>query len=280
MILWSVHPRVGGEHHFFCGAGGGITGSSPRGRGTHGDADRLDLRLVHPRVGGEHCTRGCWPICEHGSSPRGRGTHLPADGHRAHVRFIPAWAGNTAAPPAVQIPPAVHPRVGGEHLQWRSAHWPADGSSPRGRGTHGGTAYAAWSFRFIPAWAGNTLRPLAPAATRAVHPRVGGEHNASSTTSRRTSGSSPRGRGTHRSLTVSQRIGRFIPAWAGNTARLDFVAAQVAVHPRVGGEHFLSKPLMYEGSGSSPRGRGTLWHPASGTPPQRFIPAWAGNTQT
>ena len=73
------------------------------------------------------------------------------------VRFIPAWAGNTALVTAAIAPLAVHPRVGGEHSISDCSIEVEGGSSPRGRGTlmFGGQPFRA--FRFIPAWAGNTL---------------------------------------------------------------------------------------------------------------------------
>ncbi len=50
-------------------------------------------------------------------------------------------------------------------------------------------------------------------------------------------GSSPRERGT-RGLEGGQVAdGRFIPAWAGNTATVGRISRTIAVHPRVGGEH-------------------------------------------
>ena len=51
---------------------------------------------------------------------------------------------------------------------------------------------------------------------------------------------------------------RFIPAWAGNTAVVDWMNATVTVHPRVGGEHHRRRGVAGSAAGSSPRGRGTL----------------------
>ena len=52
----------------------------------------------------------------------------------------------------------------------------------------------------------------------------------------------------------------------------------IAVHPRVGGEHFVGFLHIFLGNGSSPRGRGTLNKRSTLMGKKRFIPAWAGNT--
>ena len=52
----------------------------------------------------------------------------------------------------------------------------------------------------------------------------------------------------------------------------------MTVHPRVGGEHADDPDDPRRGNGSSPRGRGTLELALSARRPDRFIPAWAGNT--
>ncbi len=49
-------------------------------------------------------------------------------------------------------------------------------------------------------------------------------------------------------------------------------------HPRVGGEHVPATTAFWSRPGSSPRGRGTLWHPTTTNWIWRIIPAWAGNT--
>ena len=114
--------------------------------------------------------------------------------------------------------------------------------------------------------------------TGTVHPRVGGEHTRPAPASSGKSGSSPRGRGTPEFNSDSQESNRFIPAWAGNTrsATLDYGAR--TVHPRVGGEHNDTLFAALEAAGSSPRGRGTLTFSVPELVPNRFIPAWAGNT--
>ena len=51
-----------------------------------------------------------------------------------------------------------------------------NGSSPRARGTHQFRGFDRNYGRFIPACAGNTQRSADRSRSRAVHPRVRGEH--------------------------------------------------------------------------------------------------------
>ena len=69
----------------------------------------------HPRVGGEHFSPVAMPRALSGSSPRGRGTHPADRRPVPVGRVIPAWAGNTREPGPPRPGPAGHPRVGGEH---------------------------------------------------------------------------------------------------------------------------------------------------------------------
>ena len=212
-----------------------------------------------------------------GSSPRGRGTARRIQRTRRHPRFIPAWAGNRHGRGLQRLAPAVHPRVGGE--QWlQPAHQPSHpGSSPRGRGTGRRWQDARSGRRFIPAWAGNSRERMSYFFLYPVHPRVGGEQRRRELRLRTLGGSSPRGRGTGHAASSCACVQRFIPAWAGNRYQANPALDVHAVHPRVGGEQRLSLDMPEGNSGSSPRGRGTVYaHPDHGKE-ARFIPAWAGN---
>ena len=275
-----VHPRVRGEHQDSLVSLPSLAGSSPRARGTPGQprvaavAGRFipacagntyltptywEMATVHPRVRGEHVLADEALRVGDGSSPRARGT---PGGFPAGVplsRFIPACAGNTAAWHGWSTPPAVHPRVRGEHTRRRRARRSGRGSSPRARGTQQRHVADHVVRRFIPACAGNTRRRGRSARRLAVHPRVRGEHVAHRATNMVPRGSSPRARGTPRWRCRSRLRPRFIPACAGNTRSDCAIASVPAVHPRVRGEH--------------ERGELRLRHL------RRFIPACAGNTQ-
>ncbi len=133
----------------------------------------------------------------------------------------------------------------------------------------------AW---FIPAYAGNTVSPDPLMTLRAVHPRVCGEHSWFSVLAVITTGSSPRMRGTLRTICFSMDFHRFIPAYAGNTGSSLASASMASVHPRVCGEHYLKGLFERVIFGSSPRMRGTLQGAAKMVLHHRFIPAYAGNT--
>ena len=72
-------------------------------------------------------------------------------------------------------------------------------------------------------------------------------------------------------------IGRFIPAWAGNSRMRGPTPPETTVHPRVGGEQHFDALHELPQFGSSPRGRGTVDTPLCRVSLARFIPAWAGN---
>ena len=152
----SVHPRVCGEHpkhkQIYCEP----FGSSPRMRGTRGRAAMSPRpnrfipayagntqwtgqaalpRSVHPRVCGEHKPSPDWWRRNGGSSPRMRGTQANCRHRHPRLRFIPAYAGNTAPLPIFRRMSTVHPRVCGEHAAESKKKSLTDGSSPRMRGT-------------------------------------------------------------------------------------------------------------------------------------------------
>ena len=170
-------------------------------------------------------------------------------------RFIPAWAGNTANPPLALALRSVHPRVGGEHDDALDGAAGSVGSSPRGRGTPACARFLSGRHRFIPAWAGNTAIAITSRTLQPVHPRVGGEHLICLSMVRSNRGSSPRGRGTQTGYPPVHALfeRRFIPAWAGNTLRIQ-MSCTAGSSPR--GRGTSVSPWRF--NGSSPRGRGTL----------------------
>ena len=85
-------------------------------------------------------------------------------------------------------------------------------------------------------------------------------------------------RGTRWRSSPSASPGWFIPAHAGNTARLTPPMPTLTVHPRACGEHAFPGANQTQTLGSSPRMRGTLSGIGREHPIHRFIPAHAGNT--
>ena len=132
------------------------------------------------------------------------------------------------------------------------------GSSPRLRGTLNTKQDCTILTRIIPALAGNTAHSLGLRQDVWDHPRACGEHYVPSCMASYRSGSSPRLRGTRRSVTPS--------TWSPGD------------HPRACGEHSCTCNRFGQNMGSSPRLRGTrncmdivLVHVG-------IIPALAGNT--
>ena len=120
----------------------------------------LYLHAVHPRVCGEHPVEPIILFQSSGSSPRMRGTRCELRRKGAMMRFIPAYAGNTAMNTEEFRFAEVHPRVCGEHFKVGSSFQSLDGSSPRMRGTHKERDNDQRIHRFIPAYAGNTVGRL------------------------------------------------------------------------------------------------------------------------
>ena len=153
-----------------------------------------------------------------------------------------------------------------------------DGSSPRSRGTLNAAMTAAVLGRFIPALAGNTCCSCRCPSRAPVHPRARGEHLQEIKPKLEDIGSSPRSRGTLVYTLGSCRVGRFIPALAGNTCKQCHFPSGKAVHPRARGEHGSSRMADSAICGSSPRSRGTPAAVHVSPCGSRFIPALAGNT--
>ena len=220
VAVWD-HPRVCGEHISRRGLRRTRRGSSPRMRGTldfhpegklvtgiipayAGNTENASqyspVAWDHPRVCGEHVCDVCHEVGVKGSSPRMRGTPcgcvvcFPAPG------IIPAYAGNTGCTPSAAPATSDHPRVCGEHPYAFGNGDRFTGSSPRMRGTPRLRGRGVGLCGIIPAYAGNTGEKTGDHVAHRDHPRVCGEHTYESTASDIMKGSSPRMRGTHRTV--------------------------------------------------------------------------------
>ena len=96
--------------------------------------------------------------------------------------------------------------------------------------------------------------------------------------SRRTGGSSPRGRGKPHARPVAARGDGLIPARAGKTSSEVASPGTQPAHPRAGGENHRRWSAQGPSPGSSPRGRGKRPRRTWGREPCRLIPARAGKT--
>ena len=113
---------------------------------------------VHPRLRGELNLqlRGLFDTL--GSSPLTRGTQLIFIKRCSVSRFIPAYAGNSSVGGHNCGMGTVHPRLRGELTSSTGFIVGCNGSSPLTRGTLEELALAGHSDRFIPAYAGNSLK--------------------------------------------------------------------------------------------------------------------------
>ncbi len=233
---------------------------------------------VYPRIRGEH-TGPRDPLASgDGLSPHTRGTLVDCESNKPLLRFIPAYAGNTFFHSYFILNLSVYPRIRGEHSQTeRYCHF-CFGLSPHTRGTHVYLILFLVSFRFIPAYAGNTSILIRHHCQLPVYPRIRGEHNVFTEQFEIFDGLSPHTRGTHESLAVTAFARRFIPAYAGNTWKRVFDRKQVPVYPRIRGEHGDMLANSAPPTGLSPHTRGTPSLCGTGSRNVRFIPAYAGNT--
>ena len=191
----------------------------------------------HPRVCGEHLRFNGIRCLGKGSSPRVRGTRLWWFSCSVLLGIIPACAGNTNRL-AVRRPAwRDHPRVCGEHALLMILSTGSAGSSPRVRGTRTHETYSRWEVGIIPACAGNTKRTRPWPAEAGIIPACAGNTGSSLVRWVRSSGSSPRVRGTlPRPVHRADHEG-IIPACAGNTIWLRPSRRGSGNHPRVCGEH-------------------------------------------
>ncbi len=178
-----------------------------------------DRRSVHPRACGEHRGGVSWAILDRGSSPRMRGTLASATNVLRVYRFIPAHAGNTAAP--------------------NTRLFYDNGSSPRMRGTRPQVGLVLARHRFIPAHAGNTRpgRPSPGPGAAGSSPRMRGTRVRRRLRCSPGHGSSPRMRGTHADIALDAHAAGgsgSSPRMRGTPCALRWATT---VHPRACGEH-------------------------------------------
>ena len=193
-------------------------------------------------------------------------------------RFIPAYTGNSGGSTAASCSATVHPRVHGELDRPGHGARARAGSSPRTRGTRLEPGVEPVELRFIPAYTGNSVSRPSRTHRTPVHPRVHGELGAILLSDDLPLGSSPRTRGTPAEEALGRGVGRFIPAYTGNSSFCARTIVARAVHPRVHGELAQITTAADLLSGSSPRTRGTLHANGREYERRRFIPAYTGNS--
>ncbi len=118
----------------------------------------MSMTSVHPRLRGELSGNESGSVELTGSSPLTRGTLRSNRIAVAVRRFIPAYAGNSFYGLESSPSHTVHPRLRGELNSSSKGLLHKIGSSPLTRGTHSSEMCNLRSYRFIPAYAGNSLK--------------------------------------------------------------------------------------------------------------------------
>ena len=236
-----------------------VSGSSPRLRGTwHQRPRAIRTHGIIPALAGNIDGSRLREWCR-GDHPRACGEHLPYLGEKgAHQGSSPRLRGTCGDLDEIHVLPGIIPALAGNIATWQSHHH-ATRDHPRACGEH---SYPVVCSRclcgIIPALAGNIRRPSSASNTTGDHPRACGEHCGGGHRPVAQVGSSPRLRGTcHEAFTLLGARG-IIPALAGNITCTRCSVERRWDHPRACGEH--SNPHLFtaNGSGSSPRLRGTF----------------------
>ena len=168
---------------------------------------------------GEHSSHKAVAYGVKGSSPHARGARVTRKMQRSAVGIIPACAGSTSGQWFSTHSTQDHPRMRGEHS---ASHPPAPlmpGSSPHARGAQALQDSARLHHGIIPACAGSTLERMRKRPPEWDHPRMRGEHIASSASLSSAMGSSPHARGARCDGEKAPNDKGIIPACAGSTLR-------------------------------------------------------------
>ena len=273
------HPRIRGEHASWRPSNPAHWGSSPHTRGAPIRASRpRPSTRDHPRIRGEHSTYKIGTLKAAGSSPHTRGARRGYWFRRHRRRIIPAYAGSTLCARVSVSLAKDHPRIRGEHWAAQLMTDLMPGSSPHTRGAQPRPFGGIEVRGIIPAYAGSTRPALPSARGRPDHPRIRGEHSASTTISSTISGSSPHTRGAPPQLVDEPSRTRIIPAYAGSTASFGRYRVSPSDHPRIRGEHRASIASVHLMGGSSPHTRGAQQARHEKELIPRIIPAYAGST--
>ena len=130
----------------------------------------------------------------------------------------------------------------------------------------------------IPAHAGKTRRRPERTAGCRAHPRSRGENGAVHLRSDHDRGSSPLTRGKLAEIVEYATSPGLIPAHAGKTPQMQFIAVRYRAHPRSRGENGRLRGVRPRKEGSSPLTRGKQRVRGTGGRHAGLIPAHAGKT--
>ncbi len=233
-----VEPRLSGGDDLDVSACGCRGGGSPLTRGrrrrsvvsgtrlrwipAYAGETRMQQRMrvppwVDPRLrGGDSGTNPFFKTNE-GGSPLTRGRHAQHQQRGGALRWIPAYAGETAQDVSGGLGDRVDPRLrGGDHQFLNRTEFNL-GGSPLTRGRRADITTLARLFGWIPAYAGETIRGNKACAATGVDPRLRGGDYSVHTQSVIATGGSPLTRGRLQDERQHLLDVRWIPAYAGET---------------------------------------------------------------
>ena len=173
---------------------------------------------------------------------------------------------------------SAHPRSRGENWEGRVVGDGEFGSSPLTRGKQVRRPWRRWMPGLIPAHAGKTPPTSATCSLTKAHPRSRGENRKPRRIILMIHGSSPLTRGKRARNDRPHPGPGLIPAHAGKTSSIRYIASADTAHPRSRGENrHAATPQPIEW-GSSPLTRGKPGPQVAAACGSRLIPAHAGKT--
>ena len=155
--------------------------------------------------------------------------------------ITPAYAGTTNFGISAKDAFKDHPRVCGDHHGVNGIVDGYSGSPPRMRGPPSAPGGLPEPVRITPAYAGTTSSPRRIRREIRDHPRVCGDHLGITSLASIPWGSPPRMRGPLEEPEAVQESIRITPAYAGTTATSTADGRMAKDHPRVCGDHPVSR---------------------------------------
>ncbi len=210
------------------------------------------------------------------SSPRSRGSSLLGAEVPDCPGVVPALAGVILDEYALAMAVSRRPRARGGHPSFMVLPVWLFESSPRSRGSSRAAVGVDGDEPVVPALAG-----VIPILSRAVNevsgrPRARGGHPVCERVNRLCNASSPRSRGSSRTMTVIIPEPDVVPALAGVIRPGSSPNSPAPCRPRAGGGHPHASARPGDVMVSSPRSRGSSPNLRSGPGHRRVVPALAG----
>ena len=257
-------------------------GDHPRLRGEHPQSARQlpGGPSDHPRLRGEHKDEFSTLAADRGPPPPARGARRAVLALPAEVGTTPACAGSTWTGPATRPVTGDHPRLRGEHLLSKRRVREFSGPPPPARGAQAHLLGEAGVGGTTPACAGSTTVRFVRVAISRDHPRLRGEHHASTMARNQSKGPPPPARGARDHVGGVGDDPGTTPACAGSTWSGAAISSPPRDHPRLRGEHYRRNRTGPDAAGPPPPARGARSTAAPPSLAGGTTPACAGSTSS